>query len=496
MTESDLDLLKRYLREGCEQAFSEVVRRHVDLVFSVAFRKVRSQQLAEEVTQSAFIDLSKNISRLQPDTVVSAWLYKVTHRTAVDAIRREARRQTREQRAANMSALDSTPDTAQPDWRQIEPVLDDEITGLPEADRVAIVLRFFEGKSFSEVGRAIGASDDAAQKRVSRALEKLRTGLQRRGVTIGAAGLVTMISTQGVQAAPAGLASSVAGTIISATITGGGIAVAATKLVTMNTVRKAAVALVAAGSVGTAAYQTQKSHRLERELAETRERFESKTNAPSGTAAAHKSQDRALDAALTRLHGERDRLIAERDAAERLARLYQEVAASREAAGATNQFPTTRHVTAARGRLMRKCVLMQEGMQEKKPEEMSAGEQEVMKSAGVAMMAEVTTLAEAELQLSRQEQQPRDPVDELTVFAYGALDLDEQQFHQVYNLLRELEREAEGLKTPGGEISREEQETLKASGENKFMALLSPEQQRLFQLLKPHLPLVRFQPEK
>lgn len=506
MTESDLDLLKKYLREGCEPAFAEVVRRNVDLVFSVAIRKVRSQQLAEEITQSAFLDLSRNISRLQPDTIVSAWLYQVTHRTAVDVIRQETRREAREQIAFKMSALDSSPDPAQPDWKQIEPVLDDEMAELQETDRIAILLRFFKGKSFSEVGRAIGASDDAAQKRVSRALEKLRAGLQRRGVTSGAAGLVTIISTQAVQAAPVGLASSVVGTVVSATIASGGIAVAAAHAVTINTVQKVAFALVAAGAIGTAAYQTQKCHRLERDLAETRQRAEVKIDTEAGSATssagavpppvgAEKSQDNFLNEALSRLHSERARLIAQRDAAERLARLYKEVATSREAADVTDQFPTARHVTAAMGRLMRKCVLMQEALKGKNQEELSPEEQEVMKSGGVAMMAEVTTLAEAELQLSRQEQQPKDPVDDLTVFAYGALDLDEQQFHQVYKLLRELEREAAGFSTSVG-FSTEKRDALKAVAEEKLTALLGPEQRRLFQLLKSFLPLVRFQQAK
>lgn len=506
--ETDFDLLLKYSREGSEDAFAEVVRRNVDLVFSVAFRKARSPQLAEEVTQSAFLDLAKNINRLRPGTVVSAWLYQVAHRTAVDAIRREMRRQAREHVAVSMSASDFNPDFAQPDWKQIEPILDDEMSALQEADRVAVLLRFFEGKSFSEVGRAIGLSDDAAQKRVCRALEKLRTGLRRRGVTVESGSLVALISTQAVQASPVGLVSSVVGALGSVTIASGGMAVAAAKTVAMAAVQKIGIALVAAGSLGVAAYQTQKCHRLERELAAIREHASANADVSAGGGAdaagavarrdaSNKSEDNSPEASQARLQAERDRLIEQRDAAERLSRLYKEVATHREAAGATHELPTPRHVKAAMGRLMRKSVLMQEALKGKKPEELSLEEQQAMQSGGVAMLGEVAALAEAELQWSRQTLEPRDPIDDLTVFAFGALDLQEEQFQQVYSLLRELQSDASALGGFGREPSGDEQEALKAlnaGGAERLKALLTPEQQRLFQLLRPYMTLVRAQP--
>ena len=97
MSDSDLELLGRYTRQQAEDAFAEIVRRHIDLVYSAALRQVRSPQLAEEVAQSAFTDLARQAYRLAPDTVLTAWLYQVTRRTAIDVVRREARRQVREQ---------------------------------------------------------------------------------------------------------------------------------------------------------------------------------------------------------------------------------------------------------------------------------------------------------------------------------------------------------------------------------------------------------------
>ena len=92
MNPTDLELLVQYAWHDADDAFATLVRRHVNLVYSVALRIVRSPQLAEEVSQSAFIDLARSAHNMKPDTILSAWLYRVTHRTAVDVVRRESRR--------------------------------------------------------------------------------------------------------------------------------------------------------------------------------------------------------------------------------------------------------------------------------------------------------------------------------------------------------------------------------------------------------------------
>src|SRR6266850_260272 len=178
MSNTDLQLLQRYTRDRVEDAFAQIVRRHVDLVHSAALRQVRSPQLAEEVAQSAFTDLARNAHRLAPDTILSAWLYQVTRRTAIDVVRREARRQLHEQIATEMNALNA----AASDWTHIEPLLDEAMHALDETDRTAVLLRYFENKSLRDVGQTLGMSDDAAQKRVSRAVERLREFFAKRGV--------------------------------------------------------------------------------------------------------------------------------------------------------------------------------------------------------------------------------------------------------------------------------------------------------------------------
>jgi len=259
MSDTDLQLLARYTRDHAEDAFAEIVRRHLDLVHSAALRQVRSPQLAEEVAQSVFTDLARNARRLAPDTILTAWLYQVTRRTAIDVVRREARRQLREQIATEMNAMNAT--TA--DWTHIEPLLDEAMHALDETDRAAVLLRYFENKSLREVGATLGTSDDAAQKRVTRAVERLREFFTKRGVTVGAGGLAVVISANAVQAAPAGLAvtistaAALAGTTLTTTATA-----AATKAIAMTALQKTIVATVITAAVGTGIYQARQASNL------------------------------------------------------------------------------------------------------------------------------------------------------------------------------------------------------------------------------------------
>lgn len=244
---SDHDLLRQYAHGGSQTAFAALVARHLNLVFSGARRQVRSPELAEEVAQSVFIDLARNAATLKPATPLPAWLHLVTRRTAIDVIRRESRRQAREHQAAEIAAMKTRPS----DWDAVEPLLDEAVESLGETDRAAILLRYFENKSLREVGATLGASEDAAQKRVRRAVEQLRAFFLRRGITVTAAGLVTDLSAHALQSAPAALgttiASAVANTVSPAALT------AAAAIFTMTAAQKAILAGILAiglGSVG------------------------------------------------------------------------------------------------------------------------------------------------------------------------------------------------------------------------------------------------------
>jgi RNA polymerase sigma factor (sigma-70 family) len=258
MGDSDMELLTRYLRQHAEDAFAELVRRHLGLVYSAALRQIHSPQLAEEVAQSVFIDLARNAARLKPNTILTAWLYQVTRRTAIDVVRREASRQLREQIATEMNAMNATA----ADWTHVQPLLDEAMHALDETDRAAVLLRYFENKSLREVGATLGTSENAAQKRLGRAVEHLREFFTKRGVTVGASRLVVVISANGVQAAPVGLAftistaAALAGTTIVTTSTA-----TATKAIAMTTTQKVLITTVLAAAASTGLYEAREASR-------------------------------------------------------------------------------------------------------------------------------------------------------------------------------------------------------------------------------------------
>ena len=265
MRATDLELLERYRRDRAEDDFTELVRRHLDLVHAAALRQVRSPQLAEEVAQSAFTDLARHAGRLAPGTIVTAWLYEVTRRTAIDVVRREARRQARERIATEMNDLHQS----DADWSHIEPLLDEAMHALDATDRAAVLLRYFENKSYRDVGAALGTSDDAAQKRVSRALERLRDIVSRKGVNFSAGTLGVTLSANAVQAAPVGLAAAIG----AGAVAGAGLATAAsfttaatasTKAITMTLLQKALVSTGLVVAIATGVFQARQNSALRR----------------------------------------------------------------------------------------------------------------------------------------------------------------------------------------------------------------------------------------
>jgi RNA polymerase sigma factor (sigma-70 family) len=202
----DNGLLSEYVERGSEAAFAELVGRHINKVYSVALRQTGNPAHAEEITQAVFVILARKSRQLRRGVIISGWLYHTARLTAVTFLRSEIRRARREQEAHMQRLLnESEPDL----WRQIAPLLDAGMAGLNEKDRHAVVLRFFDGKSMSEVGAALGANENAAKKRVGRALEKLRKFFTKRGVSSTTAVIAGAISAHSVQAAPATLANSV-----------------------------------------------------------------------------------------------------------------------------------------------------------------------------------------------------------------------------------------------------------------------------------------------
>jgi RNA polymerase sigma factor (sigma-70 family) len=195
------DLLADFREKQSEGAFSELVRRYTNLVYSVAKRRLPNASLAQEITQIVFIRLAKAAPKLRSDAELAAWLHRTTVHVSIDQWRSETRRRVREEHAAAMQTdLDETLA-----WNEMAPVLDEALNELNDADRQAVLLRFFDHKTMRELGAIVGVSEDAAKMRVSRALDRLRSQLVGRGVTCGAMALGTMLSNRSVEAAPSSL---------------------------------------------------------------------------------------------------------------------------------------------------------------------------------------------------------------------------------------------------------------------------------------------------
>jgi RNA polymerase sigma factor (sigma-70 family) len=221
MLEEDRILLARYAREGCERAFEELVRRHIDMVWGAACRVTGDGELARDVAQGVFNDLARK-GRFFPGTVsVPGWLYRAAVMAARNAVRTNIRRSRREREA--METYLPNPPAKEPDVAAVErlmPLLDEGLQTLGANDREVVVLRFFAGKSLAEIGRTFAISEDAAQKRVSRALERLKGFFARQGEVVSAGVVLSALTAAGTVAAPVGIAGTIAGVSCAAASTG------------------------------------------------------------------------------------------------------------------------------------------------------------------------------------------------------------------------------------------------------------------------------------
>lgn len=269
----DAELLRRYAATREEADFAEIVRRHVNLVYSCALRQVNGDaHLAEDVTQLVFADLARKAGAVASHRVLAGWLFTSTRFAAAKAVRGERRRHAREAEAHLMEEL--TRDPAAPlDWARVRPVLDEVLGELSDRDREAILLRFFEGRDFAGVGARLNVNDNTARMRVERALDKLRALLERRGVKSTGAALAAVLAEQAVVAAPAGLAVTVTGAALASGGVAAGAAAAGGTFAAFMSMTKLQVgitgALAVAGATGFA-LQNQENTALRGEVAALR----------------------------------------------------------------------------------------------------------------------------------------------------------------------------------------------------------------------------------
>ncbi|HVU33525.1 MAG TPA: sigma-70 family RNA polymerase sigma factor [Opitutaceae bacterium] len=202
----DRDLLSRYARDRDESAFTELVQTHLNFVYAAALRQVGGDaHLAEDVVQEVFADLARKAATLEDHPVLKGWLFTSARFAAAKTVRRERLRTARERSA---DVMQDKEDAIR--WDEIRPALDEVLAGLKPAERDAVLLRFFEGKGYAEIGERLRIGEDAARMRVDRALDRMRDRLARRGIASTAAALGTVLTLQAAVVAPAGMGGSVA----------------------------------------------------------------------------------------------------------------------------------------------------------------------------------------------------------------------------------------------------------------------------------------------
>ena len=337
-------MLAEYVQSGSEPAFRELVTRYLNLVYSAALRLVEGDtHRAEDVAQTVFADLARQARTLSPEVMLGGWLHRHTCFVAANTLRGERRRQSRERLAVEMNALQDHPEE---NLALMAPILDDAINQLGDADRTAILLRFFEQRDFRSVGEALGSNEDAARMRVTRALEKLHSLLKRRGVTTSAAALAITLSANAVQAAPIGLsvaitaAGALAGTINAATL-------ATTTTMNWINIKSVAAIVVAALAAGTGTYLVQQRDvtRLRNEhlsLVAQQERLISERDTALSTATANNNELEGLRkdrSELLRLRGAVGRLHAQSQELEKLQEANRQLATALAKSGQSSQVP-------------------------------------------------------------------------------------------------------------------------------------------------------------
>jgi RNA polymerase sigma factor (sigma-70 family) len=274
----DAELLRRYGDQGREDAFAELVRRHLNLVYSAALRQVNGDaHLAADATQLVFTDLAGKAATLANHPVLAGWLFTSARFAAAKLVRGEQRRHAREQEAHLMQELTHDDPAEQLDWARVRPVLDDVLGELSETDRAAILLRYFEGRDYADVGARLRVAENTARMRVERALDKLRALLERHGLKSTSAALAAALTTQAVITAPAGLAATVttaamtSGALLGGVGASGTAAGAGAKFLSITKLQLAISAALAGGAATGFVAQARSNAQLRDEIARLRE---------------------------------------------------------------------------------------------------------------------------------------------------------------------------------------------------------------------------------
>ncbi len=247
---SDPELLDEWLGKHREAAFHALVARYAGLVYATAKRSCRDDSLAAEASQLTFITLAQKARSLTSCASLGGWL----HVTAIMHAKNLLRKSQRETR--KLLLLQATMETQSrqhhaDSWQEIQPVLDDAIASLSAKDREALILRFYRSLTVREIAATLGIASDAAQKRIDRATDRLRSKLARLGFQTSSSLSAAMLAGYAAEAQAAPLPISL---LASKAITAAAISTSAPLLITLGTLMKSsslippALILIAAAS--------------------------------------------------------------------------------------------------------------------------------------------------------------------------------------------------------------------------------------------------------
>lgn len=194
---SDEALLGQFSERQDHSAFAELVQRHGPMVWGVCLRVLGHHQDAEEALQATFLVLARKAASVRQPALLAKWLFGVAHRTAINARKLRAVRQARER---GMEQLPETGIDPTGVWSEIAPLIDEELSRLPDAYRAAIVLCDLEGQSQKEAAAQLGCPEGTLSSRLTRARELLRLRLTRRGITISTGTLALAFAQQSASA--------------------------------------------------------------------------------------------------------------------------------------------------------------------------------------------------------------------------------------------------------------------------------------------------------
>lgn len=299
---NDTELLRRYAEDHSEAAFAELVSRHVGLVYAAALRQVGgATHRAQDVAQTVFVVLARQAGPLSRRTEIVGWLYTSTHHMAAKLKRTEQRRALRELEAHAMNEINAD-GAAAADWERLRPVLDEAIHGLSDADREAILLRYFQNRRLAEVGQRLGLSEDAARMRVDRALDKLQVLLGRRGITSTTAALGVVLANPLLAAAPPGMAASVTGAALAGVAVGAGAGSAVTAATIFMNAKTTLITVAAVLAIGFSIYEFNALRREREAAAGARAELQVQLQAAQQRVAAADRQSVALRSELAAAH--------------------------------------------------------------------------------------------------------------------------------------------------------------------------------------------------